>query len=670
MVVYESCWGVIDCSGGSLSKRMHFVDEQQDGPQGFRTIEPRKSSAICQVRARAQELITDNDKVVHSKHLTIAIHLMPAATKIYRFTCAHCLPSQQSFIAHDFRARTTLLRFFTSSDTPPRERQQAQTDNETASANAPERASSDQEGAMSRRLAEMTDESYLQGGRDARKVISEAGFSEELKRELEAKILERTFRSDNPTAFAQLAMPSSAGRGTKEQASVTPWSGSESVEDAALRMLNDAHKPLRGIRAPKPPTLRGSGSSLDLRMKNAVKKSRGERLATARDRTSAYALSQDPSLSEKEKEDMRKELKERFTAGARPMPATIQGLASLANERIEDAISRGQFKDIQRGKGKNIERDYNASSPFLDTTEYFMNKIIQKQEIVPPWIEKQQELVKEAQTFRSRLRTDWKRHAARVISSKGGSMEQQIRRAEAYALAEASVNPKWTNVESLSEIDVEGRISQVTIKESTTPHPAADTTITVSDVSTPESSAMASSNPINHSDNNIVHAGNLSPGSDQSATRNEDVTVGTPSGSSATASSTSSATPLPTLPPFRDPAWESLENAYHSLAISSLNSLARSYNLMAPDLAKKPYFSLSRELRSCFADVAPHLPAEIRERARKPEKIRVEVVGHKPGGVLERFGGDTAKVYDSVKPNYGFRQFWRDLWGKEEESMG
>lgn len=435
-------------------------------------------------------------------------------------------------------------------------------------------------------------------------------------------------------------------------------------------MLNDAHKPLRGIRVPKPPTLRGSGSSLDLRMKNAVKRSRGERLANARDRTSAYALSQDPSLSEQEKEYMRKELKERFTAGARPMPATIQGLASLANERIEDAISRGQFKDIQRGKGRNIERDYNASSPFLDTTEYFMNKIIQKQEIVPPWIEKQQELVKEAQTFRSRLRADWKRHAARVISSKGGSIEQQIRRAEAYALAEASINPKRAKIESLSEIDVEGRISQVTIKESTTPHSAADTTITVSDAPTPESSTMISSDPSHHPDSNAALAGTPTTESKQGTAHDEDVTLGSPSASSPVASNPPSATPLPTLLPFRDPSWESFENAYHSLAISSLNSLARSYNLMAPDLAKKPYFSLNRELRSCFADVAPQLPAEIRERARRPEKIRVEVVGHKPRGVLERFGGDTAKVYDSVRPNYGFRQFWRDLWGKEERSMG
>ena len=405
-------------------------------------------------------------------------------------------------------------------------------------------------------------------------------------------------------------------------------------------MLNDAHKPLRGTGPPKIPTPRGPPTSVDMRMKKAVQKSHGERLANARDRTSVYALSQDPSLSEKEREKMRKILKERFTAGARPMPGSVQGLAALANERIEDAIARGQFKSIARGKGLNVERDHNANSPFLDTTEYFMNKIIQKQEIVPPWIEKQQELIKAANVFRARLRADWKRHAAWVIASKGGSLETQVRRAEAYATAEAANNPKAMKTESMTEIDHEGRLSQVTVTETPTPSSeTADSKITVIEDTAiePSTSQPAQEKP-------------------------EDTTLAsTPSAEEPRAT----APPLPRLAPFRDPAWESLERAYHTLAITEINNITRSYNLQAPDLAKKPYFSLDRELRSCFADIAPQLPAEIRERARKPEKIKVEIVGHKPGGVLERFSSEKVKVYDSRKPNYGFKQFWKDLWGGE-----
>ena len=432
----------------------------------------------------------------------------------------------------------------------------------------------------------------------------------------------------------------SAGKGTRDIAAAQPWSGNEKLEDAALRMLDDAHKPLRGTGSRKIPTPRASPVNVDMRMKKAVQRSHGERLANARDRTSVYALSQDPNMSEREREQMRKTLKERFTAGARPMPGSVQGLAALANERIEDAIARGQFRNIPRGKGTNVERDYNANSPFLDTTEYFMNKIIQKQEIVPPWIEKQQELVKAAAVFRGRIRADWKRHAARVIASKGGLLEAQVKRAEAYAAAEAANNPKVTKTESMTEIDQEGKLSQLTVTETPTPFSeVSDSKITVTEesaskTSTPEEPPVAS----DHS---------------------------TSSPQASTEQDPSVSLPLPRVAPFRDRAWESLELAYHSLAIKELNDLTRTYNLQAPNLAKKPYFSLDRELRSCFADIAPQLPNEIRERSRRPERVRVEVIGHRPGGVLDKFSTDKVKVHDSTKPNYGFKQFWQDLWGAQ-----
>ena len=434
----------------------------------------------------------------------------------------------------------------------------------------------------------------------------------------------------------------SAGKGTRDIAAAQPWSGNEKLEDAALRMLDDAHKPLRGsIGSRKIPTPGATPISIDMRMKKAVQRSQGERLASARDRTSVYALSQDPTMSENEREQMRKTLKERFTAGARPMPGSVQGLAALANERIENAIARGQFKSIPRGKGTNVERDYNANSPFLDTTEYFMNKIIQKQEIVPPWIEKQQELAKAAAVFRGRIRADWKRHAARVIASKGGSLEAQVKRAEAYAAAEAANNPKVKKTESMTEIDHEGKLSQLTVTETPTPlSEISDSKITVTEESASQSSAPAEP-PVTSEPN---------PSSPQASTVQERPPLSPPPSQAS---------------PFRDPGWQSLELPYHTLAIKELNNLTRTYNLQAPNLAKKPYFSLERELRSCFADIAPQLPNEIRERSRRPERVRVEIIGHRPGGVLDKFSTDKVKVHDSTKPNYGFKQFWQDLWGAQ-----
>src|ERR1700709_650255 len=101
-------------------------------------------------------------------------------------------------------------------------------------------------------------------------------------------------------------------------------------------------------------------------------------------------------------------------------------------------------------RGKMVERDTRADNPFIDTTEYIMNKMIQRQDIVPPWIEKQQELVKTANVFRARLRNDWKRHAARTIASRGGSLHDQIMVAERYAASERAYNPKTRSVEEIS----------------------------------------------------------------------------------------------------------------------------------------------------------------------------------------------------------------------------
>jgi len=484
----------------------------------------------------------------------------------------------------------------------------------------------------------MSEESLETGGRSARKAVEEAGFSEDLKRQLEERIANASFRSDNASAFAQVNMPSSAGRGTRDIAAAQPWAGTESVEDASFRMLNDAYKPMKGPS--RLPPIRGPPVKVDTG-RSRSKPSSGSRLANARDKTSIYSVMKDPNMDEKEREKFRKELKERFAPASRAVPATLQGLASLANERIEDAIARGQFKNLPRGKV--IERDYNASSPFLDTTEYFMNKIIQKQDIVPPWIEKQQEVVSTATKFRGRLRADWKRHVARSIASKGGSLENQIRLAEEYAAAEALENPPKAKFETLNSVGNDGQVSQITLAGELKAVGATSTSEQPYRITVKEQSIDSSGTP---------------QGPEQRTT------ISTDSDDATAKSAVASPVSRPTVPPFRDETWLATERSYHNLAIENLNSLTRSYNLMAPNLAKKPYFSLARELRSCFADVAPQIADEIRERARAP-KLKVEVIGHKEGGVMERFAGKQAKVYDEIKPRYGFKEFWRDLFRKE-----
>jgi hypothetical protein len=234
---------------------------------------------------------------------------------------------------------------------------------------------------MSRRLAQMSEESLETGGRSAQKAVGEAGFSDELKRQLEEKIANANFRNENAQAFAQANMPASADKRSRDIAGAKPWTGKESTADATLRMLTDAHKPLRS--APKMPGARGPPAKVDTG-RPSNKPAVGVRLANARDRSSTYEMIKESGLSDQEREKFRQEMKMRFTAGARSVPATVQGLAALADRRIDDAIASGKFKNLPRGQ--KIEKDHNANSPFIDTTEYLMNKIIQKQEIVPPWL--------------------------------------------------------------------------------------------------------------------------------------------------------------------------------------------------------------------------------------------------------------------------------------------
>ncbi|KAI0479400.1 hypothetical protein GGR56DRAFT_375980 [Xylariaceae sp. FL0804] len=530
------------------------------------------------------------------------------------YVCARCAlrkPRRLSPRCTVTRYTVTGSRSYAAKPTAPSTSNEPRGDPET-----PTDATTEPEpGPMARRLEEATEEALLTGGKAGRRAVEDAGFSDELKERLLAKVQDAQFRSENASAFAEAGMPTSAGEGTRLSATSQPWTGQETTEDAVLRMLDDAHKPLKsGLRGrPKIPDLK----PVDLRIRTEPKMSAGHRAANARDKASVYAglglKELEPGLSDQEKEAMRKEFRDRFRPAARALPNTLTGLASLANERIEDAIARGQFKNIPRGKG--VERDTRSDNPFVDTTEYLMNKMIKRQEIVPPWIEKQQELARSAHVFRARLRNDWKRHMARMIASRGGSLEAQMKRAREYAQAEESLNPRKRKIDSVAV-------------------------------------------PTNSTDDVVMvkvrqQTGSLNPPSVEEAVAEAEGQV--------------SRADVPLPPPFRDADWVATERSYMELSIANLNALTRSYNLMAPELAKKPYFSLERELNNCYADVAPLVADAIKNRAASPPKSTVAGGVDKPASILNRFHGDghTAKIYDSQAPHYGLKEMWRDLWNRK-----
>lgn len=262
---------------------------------------------------------------------------------------------------------------------------------------------------------------------------------------------------------------------------------------------------------------------------------------------------------------------------------------------------------------------------------------------MPPWIEKQQEVVSSANKFRSGLRAAWRRHAARLIASKGGSLEAQIARAHEYARAEAIVNPTQTKTEKLSTVDDEGHISQINLS---------------GNLQSPQSGDSPAEVKIEVTEKSGTEVAQDAAGSIAMAPAPVDMPAIVPQSDDPRVIDGA-------VYPFRDSHWEGIEHSYHKAAIENLNSITRSYNLMAPNLAKKPYFTLERELKSCYADVAPQLADEIYQRARAP-RVKVEVSQAQPGGVLEKIGGGSARVFDERRPQYGFKEFWKDIFGKKD----
>lgn len=162
---------------------------------------------------------------------------------------------------------------------------------------------------------------------------------------LQDSISQTSFEQAYPRAYAEHNLPSSADKLTRNIAADAPWTGEESTPDAVLRMLTDVHKPLK-MPVPKP-TL----SSLPLKGPKKVVQPQGTgRVLAAKEASQGYSL-----------------LKEKLSPGFRTMPATMEGLASLAEERIQDARSRGEFKNLP-GRGKPAKKDHLNDSAYIDRT--------------------------------------------------------------------------------------------------------------------------------------------------------------------------------------------------------------------------------------------------------------------------------------------------------------
>jgi len=65
----------------------------------------------------------------------------------------------------------------------------------------------EEQGAMSRRLSEMAEETIDTGSKSDRKLMEDVGFSDELRKQLEERIAQTTFDAQNQKAASEINMP-------------------------------------------------------------------------------------------------------------------------------------------------------------------------------------------------------------------------------------------------------------------------------------------------------------------------------------------------------------------------------------------------------------------------------------------------------------------------------
>ncbi|KAF5322120.1 hypothetical protein D9619_000226 [Psilocybe cf. subviscida] len=97
-------------------------------------------------------------------------------------------------------------------------------------------------------------------------------------------------------------------------------------------------------------------------------------------------------------------------------PLSLRGWNSLIEDKIERARKAGAFDNV-KGRGKPLNTSRDEYNPFIAREEFLMNRIVQRNNAAPPWVEVQLELEQAVTTFRQILRQAWVRRAVRMLVS-------------------------------------------------------------------------------------------------------------------------------------------------------------------------------------------------------------------------------------------------------------
>lgn len=247
--------------------------------------------------------------------------------------------------------------------------------------------SKDAEKAFTERLKQLESEYEETQSLNFKSLIDKDSRLEEISKNLDQK----KFELDNQQALKHAKIPSYAGKHTRDTALSQPWTGQENQSDSVLRLLVDKYKPLK--------------------TNPHIKK-----LAGAKQTVLDYTIQKNNPLPSEEDKKFKEIYQERFT----PI-GSFDKIKTIADARIEDAMQRGEFRNINRKQKLN-----NEVGAHVDRTEHHLNNILKNQNIVPPWIEKQGGVNGEILDFRNELKNKWEHHITHYYNSDTKIMEKEF----------------------------------------------------------------------------------------------------------------------------------------------------------------------------------------------------------------------------------------------------
>ncbi|GAN10550.1 conserved hypothetical protein [Mucor ambiguus] len=218
-----------------------------------------------------------------------------------------------------------------------------------------------------------------------------------------------------------------------------PWDGEEPVNHSVLRMIIDKYRaPLRVEGAarrnipqpqssyvPPPPQKDEKSSQLKkLEREQKERERKQNRITNAKDSAFEYAMNRKYPLDEEKAHVAENIVRSQSKKDVdwedwdlEEKPRHIDELGLLSDARIRAARARGEFADLP-GRGKPIAEDPLLNNPFVDRTEYFLNRIIQRNGAAPPWVMMQQEVDTEVSSIRSQMNSAIKRCVEQVKHEK------------------------------------------------------------------------------------------------------------------------------------------------------------------------------------------------------------------------------------------------------------